>query len=552
MALDTQNLLLPGVVAVVVGLSVIYLIYRLFVSSSSSPKKGGNKKKDKAPSKKVNRAAKRKAPQQTVDSPQQSTKAAATTTTTATTASSVSKNKKKKGDKVTVPAVTEQPKDVAASKKPAQKKRKVKEDLAEFENIGDFLPIILSKEAKSNETKETSQTKQQPTGKSKIAAAKGEGLSEGWEIVGLRKQERKEEKKKEKDQEIEKLKKEKEEQEKKQEGEGAKKELKGKEGGKKGEKRERREGRDGARGERGLKGNRPGGDRKRKGKDDDKKDQVPAIPQVSEKTKRREEIKINGILFSKFKDDEEDDEDWELLSYLIENGSSNSDDISPLRTAHLELRYYSPAKETASPALKKRTAASPAVEKKSPSEAWTAPDSGELAKYNYTQGVKSDDADKEKEEGSSEVQTRAWDVREEQPTGLPDEKTSELIEAYIKALGHPFTSNLAPARLSVKGKPQRFLIQTDVDTLRARLLKLLSSGVSLEPPVCRSQSEAAEFVEKLLGYLDAPFVCYTNESQSADGTYSRGAKFWRKGFGDAGFFIISATKIVMIWFIGYD
>jgi len=136
--------------------------------------------------------------------------------------------------------------------------------------------------------------------------------------------------------------------------------------------------------------------------------------------------------------------------------------------------------------------------------------------------------------------------------GLPDDKTAELIEAYIKALGHPFTSNLAPAKLSAKGKPQRFLIQTDVDSFGARLLKLLSSGVSLEPAVCRSQSEAAEFVERLLGYLDPPFVCYTNESQSSDGTFKQGAKFWRKGFGDAGFFIISSTKIVMLWFIGYD
>ena len=157
--------------------------------------------------------------------------------------------------------------------------------------------------------------------------------------------------------------------------------------------------------------------------------------------------------------------------------------------------------------------------------------------------------DKEKDEGPAEVHTPpTWDWGEEQP---PDEKTSELIEAFIKALGHPFTSNLAQAKL-VKGKPQRFLIKTDENSLRARLLKLLSSGVSLEGRVCGSQSEAAEFVEKLLGFLGSPFECYTNELHSLDGTYQRGAKFWRKGFGDAGFFIITATKIVMIWFIGYD
>ncbi len=128
----------------------------------------------------------------------------------------------------------------------------------------------------------------------------------------------------------------------------------------------------------------------------------------------------------------------------------------------------------------------------------------------------------------------------------------ELIEAFIKALGHPFTYNLAPAKLSVKGKPQRFLIKTDVDSLRSRLLKRLSSGVSLEPPVCRSQSEAAEFVDKLLRYLDAPFVCYTNESQSADGTYSEVPSSGGRALRTLASSLLPRSMIVMIWFIGYD
>jgi len=187
------------------------------------------------------------------------------------------------------------------------------------------------------------------TGKDKIAAAKEEPLAEGWEIVGLRKKERKDVKKKEKEEE-EKIKK--VEQDKKSAEEGSDKKNSGKQGGKKGEHREKREGDR----ERGPKGSNPRfGDRKNR-RDHGKKDEkVPASPLVSEKTKRREEIKINGIVFSKFKDDEEEDEDWELLSEIIENGSSGSDDIAPLRTAHLELRYYAPAKDTPSPSPKKTT-----------------------------------------------------------------------------------------------------------------------------------------------------------------------------------------------------
>jgi len=250
---------------------------------------------------------------------------------------------------------------------------------------------------------------------------------------------------------------------------------------------------------------------------------------------------------------EEENDDWELLSETIESGSSSSDDISPLRTAHLEMRYHSVLKEAASPSPKKKVPAASVETPKSQGEPWASA-AVELSKYNYTQGPKNDE--KEKDEGPSEphasVPLRTWEARDEQTSGLVDEKTAELVEAFIKALGHPFTSNLAKVELSAKGKPQRYLIQTEVDTIRARLLKLLSSGVSLEPPVCGSQSEAAEFVERLLGYLETPFVCYTNEQHSSDGSSSKGAKFWRKGFGDEGFFIISRSKVVMIWFIGHD
>lgn len=518
---DTQSLLLPGVVAVVVGLSVIYLIYRLFVSSSSAPQKnkGSKKPKKKPTAKKAN--ANQSSGAQKAEKKKEQPKPVVATSEAAVVPKADTKDE----------PVAEQPK----GKKASAKKRRSKEVLSEEENISDFLPILAAKDKANKAGVADNQEKGQPkvSGKNKIAAAKEEPLAEGWEIVGLRKKEWKDVKKKERDEELEKLRKEEEE---KKALEEKKKEGKRPGNGKKGDRPERREGREGREGrDRGQKGNRPF--KNRKNQEQEKEEKVTTSPQVSEKTKRREEIKINGILFSKFKDDDEDeDEDFDLLSEIIENGSSDSDDITPLRTAHLELRYYTLSKDTPSPSLKKKRE-NASVE----NQTW-APTAGELAKYNYTQGKS--EVDKEKEEGAEVPSSRVWDL--EESGNLPDENTSELIEAYIKALGHPFTSNLAPARLSGKGKPQRFLVKTDADSLRARLLKLLSSGVSLEPPVCRSQSEAAEFVEKLLGYLDAPFVCYTNQTQSG------GSKFWRKGFGDAGFFIISATKIVMIWFIGYD
>jgi len=527
---DSQTLLLPGVVAVVVGLSVIYLIYRLFVSSSPTPSKSGSAKTDKSKKKKP---AVPKKPQSSVS---------AATDDHHTQPTPPHQKKQKKLEKKAPSAEEEEEHHGSSSSSsseretnggtPTPKKKKRVKKVPSIENLSDFLPIDITKD---KEERAEDATKPKLTVKAKIAAAQEEPLAEGWEIVGLKKNQKKEEKKKERELEIAKERAELEE--KKRTAEESKMKEGKREGGK-GMRGERREGRD----NKGPRGNRPPGDRRnKKGKAEDK---TTNLSQVSEKTKRREEIKINGILFSKFRDDEEGEEVWELLSDIIELGASDSDDIAPLRTAHLELRYYSHAKEAASPSPKKHASSSA----ENHGESWT-PAAGELAKYNYTQG-KIEDVDKEKDEGPSEIHTPpTWELGEEQAA---DEKTSELIEAYIKALGHPFTSNLAQAKLSVKGKPQRFLIKTDENSLRARLIKLLSSGVSLEPAVCRSQSEAAEFVEKLLGFLGGPFECYTNELQSLDGTYQKGAKFWRKGFGDAGFFIITASKVVMIWFIGYD
>lgn len=69
------------------------------------------------------------------------------------------------------------------------------------------------------------------------------------------------------------------------------------------------------------------------------------------------------------------------MSDIIELGASASDDIAPLRTAHLELRYFTHAKDAASPSPKKHAAASA----ENRGESWASA-AGELAKYNYTQG----------------------------------------------------------------------------------------------------------------------------------------------------------------------
>lgn len=521
-SMDLQGLLLPGAVAAVVGLCVLYLIWRLFVSSSST--KPGHKGSKKNQNKSKRPSAAKKKPATTPKVAQKPVPSSTDSESESTPSSSPAVTRP-------VPAPKKKQEQKPKPKNEGKKKKRASRGIPEEENIADFLPIDITKDR--NETKEV---KTKVTGKEKIAAAQGEPLAEGWEIVGAKQNKRKEEKKKER------------EEERKKEQDAPATETQGNED-KKGRKRERREGgRDNDKKPRGDKG--PRGDRGPRGPrtDDRRKDEKPeekekAFVVVSEKTKRREEIKINGILFSKYKDnDDEFDEDWDVLSEIIENGSSASDDIAPLRTAHVEMRYYSLPKDTPTTPKKQR-----AVSAEDSQNAHWTPAAVELAKYNYTQSKKEDD--KEKDEGPSDLHTpsaRVWDLSDEEVPGKIDDKTSELVEAFIKALGHPYTSNLAKVELSPKGKPQRFLVKTDVDALRTRLLKLLSGGVSLEPPVCGSQSEAAEFVEKLLKYLETPFVCFTNNSPS------RGSKFWRKGFGDEGFFIVSASKIVMIWFLGYD
>jgi len=526
-----ESYLLPGVVAVVVSLSVLYLLYNLLAGPSKPQPPAGNKRKRAPGSKKV--TATKKTPSER----KKSTKPA---------------EKKQKPNQKNEPSSAEEDASPPSSKRttsndkgsqPPKKgsskatpKKKRVERVPSAENLNDFHTIDITKE-KDDKNEATAAKK--VSGEERINAAKEDPLAEGWEIVGLRKKEWKQTKRKEREVELEK---ERKEQAEKAAKEGDPKDKKERKGG-----RDRREGARDNRPPREPRG--PKGFSRNK-KEEDKSAAEKVLPVVSEKTRRREEITINGILFSKFKDEEEESEDWDLLSETIENGSSSSDDIAPLRTAHLEMRYYSTPKEAGAPSPKKKISVS-AETPKGQDEAWaSAP--GELAKYNYTQGPKKEDQ-KEKDEGPSEPHAplRMWEARNE-ASGLIDDKTAELVEAFIKALGHPFTSNLAKVELSAKGKPQRYLIRAEVDTLRARLLKLLSSGVSLEPPVCGSQSEAAEFVERLLSSLETPFVCFTNEQHASDGSASKGAKFWRKGFGDEGFFIISGSKIIMIWFIGHD
>ena len=125
---------------------------------------------------------------------------------------------------------------------------------------------------------------------------------------------------------------------------------------------------------------------------------------------------------------------------------------------------------------------------------------------------------------------------------MPFAKEEELVDSFLRAIGVVFTKHLNKPHME-KGKPQRFLSQTDLETTKQDLLKLLLEGVSQEPPVCANKEEASEFVDKVFGQFEQSSLrCFSH----------MGSSLWTRGHRDEGFFLFDNSKIGLFWFLGYD
>jgi len=245
------------------------------------------------------------------------------------------------------------------------------------------------------------------------------------------------------------------------------------------------------------------------------------------------------------KKNEEDIVDWQQLAKVIRKQSSSSDDTEPFRTAHFEMRYYH-VLTTKKEAVKKPK---PKVER----SVWN-----ELAKYNYTQAPpnkgeeelestkgKEKEKEKEKEEPEEEkIQGEENELPVLDASDLPDEKTSALIESFLRALGKPFSSLVTKST----GPHSRFLVKTDHEVAKNRLAKLLHEGITTEPGVFQTREQAEEFVTKLVTLFEKHSVVSWFSNKTTTGS---GARLWLRGSTDEGFFIVTKDKLLMIWFLGY-
>eukprot|EP01087_Luapelamoeba_hula_P018416 TRINITY_DN592_c0_g1_i1.p1 TRINITY_DN592_c0_g1~~TRINITY_DN592_c0_g1_i1.p1 ORF type:complete len:472 (+),score=102.18 TRINITY_DN592_c0_g1_i1:171-1586(+) len=272
-------------------------------------------------------------------------------------------------------------------------------------------------------------------------------------------------------------------------------------------------------GDRKNRGDRKGGDNKRF-----LATQTAASQQPEKKKKPVQparEVRVGNYIFSRLPPNAKpvpgQSSPFDTLSEAIDDHATSSDDTVPLKTAHLELRFYR---------------AAPQPPKAKPGAVWEA-----MAKYNYTSTHKPANSDDEegKEEGETEGESGSSE--------MPFAKEEELVDSFLRSLGGNFSKSLTKAHME-KGKPQRFLSPNDLAAAKQDLVKWLTHGTSQEPPVFSDNAEKAnEFLDKVLSNFD----------QSSLRCFSiMGPRLWTRGFHDEGVFFFDQHRIGLFWFLGYD